>query len=118
MDTPRPPDATLRDVLASLDRPESFVRQALGVMLEVAKEHGPVVMRLGITGRGRAPNYRLENAETRDPIIALDGANHRPWPDGASFSAAPNWSTEVMSKDEVANLLGEVRGYSPPKRKR
>ncbi len=110
-------DATLRDVLPSLDNPENFVRQALGVMHDATKEHGSVVMRLGITGTGRAPNYRLENAETGDPIMALDGANHRRWPDGEIFLAAPNWSTAVMSKDAVANLLGEIRGYSPPKPK-
>jgi len=110
-------DATLRDVLASLDKPESFVRQALGVMHDATKEHGLVVMRLGITGKGSAPNYRLENAETGDPIMALDGANHKRWRDGENFSAAPNWSTAVMSKDAVASLLGEIRGYSPPKSK-
>ena len=110
-----PPDGTLPDVLASVDKPESFVRQMLGVMQNVAKEHGPVVVRLGITGTGRAPNYRLESADSREPIMAIDGANHKPWAQGENFAGASNWSTAVMSRDEVASLLGEIRGYPGPK---
>lgn len=103
-------DATLRDVLPSLPNPESFVRQVVGVMHEAAKEHGEIVVRLGITGTGKAPNYRIEDANSGAPLIALDGANHQRWPDGENFSAATNWSSAAMTKDEVAKLLGELRG--------
>lgn len=106
-----PMDATLRDVLPSLEKPEAFVRQVVGVMHHAAKEHGPIVMRLGITGKGSAPNYRIEGAEGGSPFMALDGANHRPWADGESFSSQTNWSTVTMTKDEVTNLLGDIRGY-------
>lgn len=111
-----PKDVTLRDVLPSLDKPKSFVRQVVGVMHEAAKDHGDIIMRLGVTGTGRAPNYRLESAAGGVPIMALDGANHKRWADGESFSSAPNWSTAVMTKDEVATLLGDIRGYraTPP----
>lgn len=112
-----PKDATLRDVVTLLDKPENFVRQVVGVMHKAAKECGEVVMRLGITGTGHAPNYRIEHGEDGTPIMAIDGANHKAWADGESFSAAPNWSTAVMTKEEVANLLGEIRGY-PPTRQR
>lgn len=108
-----PKNATLRDLLSSLDKPESFVRQVVGVMHEAAKEYGEIIMRLGITGTGRAPNYRIERAEGGAPVMALDGANHKRWADGENFAAAANWSSDIMTKDEVANLLGEIRGYRP-----
>ena len=108
-----PKNATLRDLLPTLEKPESFVRQVVGVMHEATKEHGAIVMRLGITGTGRAPNYRIERSEGGAPIMALDGANHKQWPEGENFAAAPNWSSAIMTKDEVANLLGEIRGYRP-----
>ena len=104
-------NATLRDVVPSLDKPESFVRQVVGVMHEATKEYGEIVMRLGITGTGRAPNYRIERKEDGTPVLALDGANHKRWADGENFSSAPNWSTTVMTKDEVTALLGDSRGY-------
>lgn len=110
MPTALPRDATIRDVLASLSNPESFVRQVVGVMHEAAREHGEIVVRLGITGTGKAPNYRVESATSGVPLIALDGANHQRWPDGENFSAANNWSSAAMTKDEVAKLLGEIRG--------
>ena len=50
-----PKDATLHDVLPSLEKPESFVRQVVGVLHEATKEHGNVVMRLGVTGTGAKP---------------------------------------------------------------
>ena len=109
-----PKDATLHDVLPSLDKPESFVRQVVGVLHEATKGHGNIVMRLGVTGTGQAPNYRIEHAAGGAPIMAFDGANHKPWPDGENFSSASNWSEAVMTKDEVANLLGAIRGYRPP----
>lgn len=112
-----PKNATLRDILPSLNKPESYVRQVVGVMHDATKEHGQIVMRLGVTGTGRIPNYRIERAESGTPVMALDGANHKRWPDGENFAAALNWSTTVMNKEEVAALLGEIRGYRPGRRK-
>ena len=113
MSEPLKKNATLRDLLSSLDKPESFVRQVVGVMHEAAKEYGEIVMRLGVRGTGRAPNYRIKRAEGGAPLMALDGANHKRWADGENFAAAPNWSSAIMTKHELANLLGEIRGYRP-----
>ena len=110
-------NATLRHIITLLDKPETFVRQVVGVMHQAAKECGEVVMRLGITGTGQAPNYRIEHAEDGSPIVAINGANHKAWADGENFSAAPNWSTAVMTKEEVANLLGEIREYRPARQR-
>jgi hypothetical protein len=60
MSTKLPLDATIADVLASLARPESYVRQMLGNLYDCKNEHGSAEARIGITGDGIAPNYRLE----------------------------------------------------------
>jgi hypothetical protein len=58
-------DTKLRDVLTTLTDPDRYVSQAFGVMHRATKEHGEVVMRLGITGTGKLPNYRLEERLNR-----------------------------------------------------
>lgn len=107
-----PSDATLRDLKSMLSDPDAFVSRAFGVLHRVAKDHGDVAMRLGITGTGQFPNYRIEEATSGRPIIALNGANHEPWPEGEKFDGTGTWSEATMSKAEVEGLLGEIRGFS------
>ena len=102
-------NATLRDVSRTLDDAEEFVRRVSGVMWEAHKAHGDIVMRLGITGAGRRPNYRLETASNGQPFEAIDGNNHEPWPPGFDYGAPANWSTATMTLDDVRSLLGELR---------
>jgi hypothetical protein len=106
-----PKDVTLRDLLQKFENPDDFVRRAFGVLHDASKEHGDVVMRLGLTGTGKRPNYRLEEAATGRPIVAIDGNNHQPWPGDEDFTSAANWSERVMSKNEVAELLAEIRNF-------
>ncbi|MDT0507602.1 hypothetical protein [Novosphingobium sp. MMS21-SN21R] len=106
------PDSTLLDLSGKIDDLEDFVRQVFGVMRLASKEHGAaLIMRLGITGAGRAPNYRLEMVETGQAVMAIDGANHRPWPDGSRFDAPANWSSSTMTLEQVQQLLGDIRGW-------
>ena len=105
-----PADTTLADLRHVLADSGEFVRQVSGVMHSATKEHGPVVMRLGITGTGRLPNYRLESLASGAPLLALDGNSHKPWPEGADFTGAANWSRRTRSLEDVRALLGEVRG--------
>lgn len=108
-------NATLRDVRALLANPEDFVRKAFGVIRTAWKEDNGVTLRLGITGTGQFPNYRIESSGGI-PILALDGANHQPWPDGEQFDGVGTWSSTTMSKNEVEELLGEIRNF--PKKSR
>jgi len=80
------------------------------MMVEAKKLNGEVVVRLGIIGTGQAPNYRLEDGSER-PFMAIDGATHRPCPDGEAFDTSENWSSNVMTEDEVKNLIGEIRPF-------
>jgi hypothetical protein len=105
-----PPDVTLRDLGSTLADPRQFVASVRAVMRRYAKTHGTVVVRLGITGKGQLPNYRIEHAGSGTPICAIDGNSHREWPEGADFRAPGNWSTATMTYDEVEELLRAIIG--------
>lgn len=105
------PDATLRSVISSLLDPDDFVSRAFGVVHVATKEHGSVLMRLGVTGTGKLPNYRLDSAATGQPIVAIDGNNHAPWAGPSDISRPDNWSTATMTKGEIEALLGELRNF-------
>ncbi len=109
MTTALPADATLHDLRSSPAERVAFARKVLGVMHK-AKAHGTVVMRMGITGTGQEPNYRLEDA-SGTPFLALDGANHHPWPEGSNFGDPRNWSTVTMSYEDVGNVIRSITGY-------
>ena len=98
-----------------LTKAESFIRKVLGVMLQHKRSQGPVVVRLGITGTGQAPNYLIES-ETGKSIAAIDGANHEPWPEEARFEGFENWSTATMSEQDLMELIGEIRPFAPKTR--
>ena len=106
-----PPDSTLRTVKPRLTNAENFVRQAFGLMHSTQQATGPILMRLGITGSGRLPNYRLEQVADGAIIDAIDGNTHKSWPEGSQFEGAKNWSTATMTIGEVRALLGEIRGF-------
>ncbi|MEG3153464.1 hypothetical protein [Sphingomonas sp. RB1R13] len=107
-----PKDSTLRTVMPLLADRDAFVSRAFGVMHRQTRDHGHVAMRLGITGTGQFPNYRIEDAATGRAIVAIDGANHEPWPDGERFDATGTWSDSTMSKSDVESLLGEIRNFT------
>jgi hypothetical protein len=59
---PLPDDAILAELVErrTLNKPEAFVRQVLEYMHQCRREYGEPSVRIGVTGEGRAPNYRLE----------------------------------------------------------
>ena len=110
MSNPLPKDATFKDLKTPRDSTERFVRNVLGVMGKAQKEHGPILVRMGVTGTGQAPNYRVEDPTGR-PIFAIDGANHQPWPEGESFEGSENWSSASMLYEDVEEILRSITGY-------
>ena len=110
MSSPLPIDATFENLRVSRQHIERFVRSALDVMRKAKKEHGEVFARMGITGTGQAPNYRIEDASGR-PLFAIDGANHQVWPEDGRFEGAGNWSTASMSFHDVEVILRSLTGY-------
>jgi hypothetical protein len=104
------PDATIVDVLSRLGDKDTYVSHLLHTMRTLAKTHGPVVVRIGVTGTGHRPSYRIERAGAPGEVIdAYDAQTHRPFTD-VRVDGAENWSSRAMAFEEVENLLREIRG--------
>lgn len=101
-------DATIHSVRNMLDSEITYVSQVHQAMFERQKEHGPVVVRIGITGTGRRPSYRIETADGTGSPIAFDAQTQRPFTD-VNVNSPWNWSTNAMTFDEVDALLIGIR---------
>ncbi len=79
-------DAMIADVLPTLENAEEYVRRVLTTLVAVRREHGEVVVRIGVRGKGVMPNYRVDHAEESSrSISAFDGATHKPFTDVRSI---------------------------------
>lgn len=115
-------EATLGDVAYTLTKPERYVRRALANMHIAERDHGDLVLRIGVTGSGQIPHYRLDTREVRRifdtesiaylAVQAFNGRNHEPLVtegEEADILREEHWSTASMTREEVANLLGAIR---------
>src|ERR1700733_8502472 len=101
------PDATIADVMPTLSNPDGYVSGVLGRLHECKVAHGNAAVRIGTTGRGLIPYYRVvfSNSSTglEEIFGAFYGDNH------AAFktyeSPSQTWSSASMSYDEVERLL-------------
>jgi hypothetical protein len=116
-------DATIVDIVRSLNKPESYVRGVLENLYACKRALNDAQVRIGITGQGKVPHYRVEplwagSALREDSHVfgVFNGWNHKPLSDGPSTHVC--WSTEAMELDEIAALLGELRGFNPRKNER
>jgi len=55
-------DATIADVVGTLNKPLEYVRRVLERMWECKRQFGIALVRIGVTGEGRTPNYRVEHS--------------------------------------------------------
>jgi hypothetical protein len=70
------PDATIADLAGRLNKPSEYVRKILERMWECKRAHGGALVRIGVMGEGRAPNYRIEYS---DGVFAVyNGLSHNP----------------------------------------
>jgi hypothetical protein len=111
-----PNDATIHDVMPTLNNPENYVRGVLSRLHECKQARGNASVRIGTTGQGLIPYYRvvyIDGAGKEQIFGAYYGDNH------AAFDTfkAPNstWSTGSMTYDEVQQLLGKIRGFKGKK---
>jgi hypothetical protein len=51
---------TIEEVVEKLTRPEEYVRRVLVHMDECKKQFGEPSVRIGVSGKGRAPHYQIE----------------------------------------------------------
>jgi hypothetical protein len=100
-------DATLRDITASHFHIDRFTALVLDAMRKAQREHGPVTVRLGVTGAGKLPNFRLD-AISGGWSSAFDGVSRQPF-DAGTMDA--HWSSKAMDYGDVEALLRELRNY-------
>ncbi|RDC60877.1 hypothetical protein HME9302_02093 [Alteripontixanthobacter maritimus] len=103
-----PDDAIIADVLPTLNDREEYVRVVLGNLHECQKEHDTCSVRIGITGEGKAPYYRIDYTDTDGSMGLYDSYAGKIAGKGMD-THEDTWSSRSMSKDEVAELLGQIR---------
>jgi len=121
-----PPYATLATLSGPRTRRQEYVRRVLANLPE-AKGGGlgrrTLAVRIGITGNGFAPNYRIESPElashnvasagmmlARDVYKFYRGMNHEEMTElDDLLRRDEHWSTAVTGFDQVELLLGELR---------
>lgn len=113
--------SSIRDVLATLDNPVEYLRGIVGNMVAYKRERNldDAAVRIGATGRGLAPHYRVEpttsmvdafldgDIELNAYKIAFHGRSHKPW--HRHELKAVSWSDTATPLAEVQQLLGELR---------
>jgi hypothetical protein len=122
-------DATLADLVDrhTLNKPEPFIRQVVEHMHDCRRRHNGAWLRIGVTGEGRAPNYRLEYMDGKffKVFAAYNGLSHKQtdyaeWDINLDFDKpspprpdrllrGEHWSSQAMELEAVAALLGAVR---------
>ena len=107
-------NAIITDVVDTLLQPEEYVRGVLQSMYEYERENGPSVVRIGVLGRGRQPNYCLEPITSVNHGERIDGQQNATHFQGSTHRRVSdfgeeNWSQEYMTLQEVSTLLGTIR---------
>jgi hypothetical protein len=115
------PDATLADVVSTLEQPEEYVRCVLSNMHACKKEQdGDVAVTIGITGGGKVPFYRVDtvreitinNKTVNMPgsFPMYNGRSHRRMDEVTrAVMQGEHWSKRSMNYEEVRGLLGQLR---------
>lgn len=92
--------------MSSLSRPEEYLCQVLRTFYQVKKIHGDVIVRIGITGQGKMPHYRIDGMKGT-PIQAFDYLGE-PFPNYRPVDTEA-WSTAFMTFSGLQQLLGNWR---------
>jgi len=121
-------DETIRDIIGTLANAEEYVRQVLGNMAAFRKDAAEPMIRIGVTGDGIVPYYRIEPFQSRETDHALqglseyiehmkvfNGRSHRKMEWTAFDIQGGNWSSGYMTFKEVQQLLGDLRGFNRKK---
>jgi hypothetical protein len=128
-------DVTIADLLGTLARPEDYVRGVLENLYAClsqgsGSQKGDLFVRIGVTGHGIVPHYRIDYFDELDlsskglgntsvcvTFGAFDGRTHKKIAvleeasiqRDESILLDQNWSTRSMTFKEIENLLGQIR---------
>jgi len=89
-----PENATLRDLTVTEEHVEY-----IGKVFENFESLGNYVVRIGTTGTGQSPNYRVE--------VYFRGSDHKPH--AKERMNDENWSSKTMNLEEVRSYLAEIK---------
>jgi hypothetical protein len=89
-----------------------YVANIRHLMTQAEKAHGPVAVRLGVTGQGLYPSFRLETLDG-EFIESYGGQTFRPF--GALNTHLENWSSKSAALHEVTELLTKMRNIKSKK---
>lgn len=101
-----PPNATIYDALPTLRNSIEFVRGILGNLVAYRTGEAEPVVRIGVTGQGISPYYRIDRGG--QGLAAFNGESHRAFQNIELHDS--NWSTEALDIAEVQTILGQLRG--------
>lgn len=114
--TPIAADATIADMVGTLDKPVEYVRRVLERLERCKRAHGDAQVRVGVRGRAEAPNYLIEyvreDAKTHQRTSYQDAAYSELAPH--HIEDARNWSPEEMNITAVSALIGRLRKPNAP----
>jgi hypothetical protein len=99
------PDSTIETIQHRLSDRVDYVRHVFNEMAKAEKKIGPAFVRIGITGEGLFPNYRIEGIA--DALWGpYNGRNHEIMQ--RDNLQNDTWSTARMSYEAVVKLLREI----------
>jgi hypothetical protein len=100
-------DSTIRSVWPHLTNQRDYVAGALNKARLCNKENGNALVRIGVTGSGQKPCYRVSfrNLSGTEAIFGSYWDTHAPLDNEHAINT--NWSTETMTYEEVHALMVE-----------
>jgi hypothetical protein len=104
-----PADSTIASVFQYLTHKDNYVRWALQKMRECNKAHGNSSIKIGVTGTGQKPYYRITYKANGEKIFGSFYDNHEPLE--IAFADTSNWSRKSMTFDELLNFYADAIGH-------
>ena len=107
-----PFNSTIKTVWDLLVHPREYTSGVLGYMRECRREHGNAHVRIGITGSGQKPYYRIFSTadDGQERIFGSFYDNRDPLEN--EFAETKNWSIQSMDFQQVEDFLAEKTGYT------
>jgi hypothetical protein len=107
-----PQDSTIATVWTRLTYQRRYVAGVLVAMRKCLSSHGNASVRIGITGSGQKPYYRIF-ATSDDGVEEIFGSyydNHEPLEN--AFAQTYNWSRASMTFKELEDFFAAQTGYA------
>ncbi len=103
-----PSNSTITDTSQRLVNPVEYVPAVYGKLHRAHKNYPFAVVRIGCTGEGKFPNYRIEDGHGVVVCGPFNGQSHGDLTN-AGNPEEENWSSNAMTHSELKTLLQQVR---------